>query len=84
MRAIGSHAHVLPRCTLPTGVPGRGAITPDEHMAYSPTGAPYLCEVELQRVVRAQADIEADLEEIGQRVPLVREEQCVVAQRAHR
>ena len=53
-------------------------------MAYSPTGAPYLCEVELQRVVRAQADIEADLEEVGQGVPLVREEQRIVAQRAHR
>lgn len=40
--------------------------------------------MELQRVVRAQADIQANLEEIRQWVPLVRQEQRVVAQRAHR
>jgi hypothetical protein len=39
--------------------------------------------VELQRIVCAQADIEPRLEEIRERVPLVREEESVVAQRAH-
>jgi len=44
---------------------------------------PNLCKVELQRVVRAQADVEPCLEKVGQRVPLVREEERIVAQRAH-
>ena len=43
-----------------------------------------LGEVELQRVVGAQTDVQTDLEEVGQRVPLVRQEQRVVTQRAHR
>ena len=43
-----------------------------------------LGEVELERVVGAQADVEADLEEVRERVALVREEERVVAQRAHR
>ena len=43
----------------------------------------HLREVELQRVIAAQADIQPDLEEIRQRVSLVRQEQRVVAQRAH-
>ena len=43
-----------------------------------------LGEVELQRVVGAQADIQANLEEVGQRVPFIRQEQRIVAQRAHR
>ena len=43
-----------------------------------------LGEVELQWVVRAQTDVQADLEEVGERVALVRQEERVVAQRAHR
>lgn len=43
-----------------------------------------LGEMELQRVVRAQANVQADLEEVGQWVPLVRQKQRVVTQRAHR
>ena len=44
---------------------------------------PNLRKVELKRIVRAQANVEPCLEEIWQRIPLVREEQRVVAQRAH-
>ena len=43
----------------------------------------YLREVELKGVVRAQADIQADLKEVRERVPFVCQEQCVVAQRTH-
>ena len=39
--------------------------------------------MELKGVVRAQADIQADLEEVRERVPFVCQEQCVVAQRTH-
>ena len=39
--------------------------------------------MELERVVCAQADVEADLEKVRERVALVREEERVVAQRAH-
>lgn len=39
--------------------------------------------MELKRVVRAQANVEPSLEEIGKRIPLIREEQRIVAQRAH-
>jgi hypothetical protein len=39
---------------------------------------PNLCKVELQRVVRAQADVESCLEKVGQRIPLVREEERIV------
>ena len=43
-----------------------------------------LREMELQRVVGAQADIQSGLEELLQRIPLIRQEKRVVAQRAHR
>ena len=43
-----------------------------------------LGEVELERVVGAEADVQADLEEVRERVALVREEERVVAERAHR
>jgi hypothetical protein len=39
--------------------------------------------VELQRVVRAQAHVEPCLEKVRQRISLEREEERVVAQRAH-
>ena len=42
-----------------------------------------LCEVELQRVVGAQADIEACLEELRNRIPFVRKEQRIVAKQTH-
>lgn len=42
-----------------------------------------LGKVELQRVVRAQAHVEPCLEKVGQRVSFKREEERVVAQRAH-
>jgi hypothetical protein len=40
--------------------------------------------MELQRVVRAQADIQSRLEKLLQRIPLVRQEERIVAQRTHR
>ena len=43
-----------------------------------------LGEVELQRIIRAQTDVEPRLEEVRQRVALVGEEEGVVAERAHR
>lgn len=39
----------------------------------------YLCEMKLQWVISAQADVESSFEEIGKRVALVRQKQCVVA-----
>ena len=39
--------------------------------------------MELQRVVGAQANVQPCSEKLRQRVPLVRQEQRVVAQRAH-
>ena len=39
--------------------------------------------MELQRVVRTQTHIQPYLEKVRKRVPLVRQEQRVVAQRAH-
>ena len=42
-----------------------------------------LCKVELQRVVCAQAHVEPCFEKVRQRVSLEREEERVVAQRAH-
>ena len=42
-----------------------------------------LREVELQRVVGAQADIEACLEELRNRIPFIRKEQRIVAKRTH-
>lgn len=38
----------------------------------------------LQRIIRAQTDIQADLEELGERVPLVLEEERVITERTHR
>ena len=43
-----------------------------------------LREMELQRVIGAQADIQPLLEKLFQRIPLVRQEEHVVAQRTHR
>ena len=40
--------------------------------------------MELQRIVRAQADVQPRLEKLFQWIPLVRQEQGVVAQRTHR
>lgn len=39
--------------------------------------------MELQRVIRAQAHVEPCLEKVGQWVSLEREEERIVAQRAH-
>jgi len=39
--------------------------------------------VELQGVVRAQTNVQADFEEIRQRIPLVREEQRIIAEWRH-
>lgn len=44
----------------------------------------HLSEVKLQRIVRAQAHIQSYLEEIREWVPLVRQKEGVIAQRAHR
>lgn len=41
----------------------------------------YLGEVELQRVVSAERDAETSREELRQRVPVVVQEQAVVAER---
>lgn len=43
----------------------------------------HLRKVELQRIVGTQADVEARPEEVGQRVPLVREEERIVRKRRH-
>lgn len=43
----------------------------------------HLRKVELQRIISAQTDVQPYFEEIRQRVPLVRQEQRVVAQRTH-
>lgn len=43
----------------------------------------YLGEVKLERIVRAEADVKPGLEELGDWIPLVGEEERVVAQRAH-
>ena len=43
----------------------------------------YLGEVELQRVVCAQTDVQPNLEEVWERVSLVSQEECVVTERAH-
>ena len=40
--------------------------------------------MELQRIVSTQTNVEASLEEIRKRIPLVSQEQRVVAQRTHR
>ncbi len=42
-----------------------------------------LGKVELKWVVRAQAHVEPHLEKVRQGIPLVRQEESVVAQRAH-
>ena len=44
----------------------------------------HLCEVELQRIVRTQADIQSSFEILRQWVPLIGQEERVVAQRTHR
>ena len=43
----------------------------------------FLGEVELQRVIRAETDVQPGLEKVGERVAFVSQEQGVVAQRAH-
>jgi hypothetical protein len=40
--------------------------------------------MELQGIIRAQTDIETGFEKIGKRIALVSQEQCIVAQWAHR
>ncbi len=40
--------------------------------------------MKLQGIVRAQADIQSRLEEIRERIPLIRQKQRVVTQGAHR
>jgi hypothetical protein len=45
---------------------------------------PDLGEMELKRVISTQADVEARLEKVGERISFVSQEQGVVAQRAHR
>ena len=45
---------------------------------------PNLGEMELQRVIRAQTDIEPRFEELWERVSFVCQEKRVIAQRAHR
>lgn len=40
--------------------------------------------MKLQRIIRAQADIQSHFEEIRERVPLVRQKQAIIAQRRHR
>ena len=42
-----------------------------------------LRKVKLQRIVRAQTNVQPNLEELLQRIPLISEEQSVVAERAH-
>ena len=42
-----------------------------------------LGKLELQWVVRAQANIEPRLEEVRQRISFIRKEESIVAQRAH-
>ena len=40
--------------------------------------------MELQRVIRAETNVQPNLEEIRQRIPLVSQKQRVITQRAHR
>lgn len=40
--------------------------------------------MELQGVIRAQANVKTCPEEVRQRVTLVRQEQCIIAEGAHR
>lgn len=54
------------------------SITPRNQLKPTDLG-----EMELQGVVSAQTNIQPCLEEIRQGVPLVREEQSVIAQRTH-
>jgi hypothetical protein len=44
----------------------------------------HLRKVELQWVIRAQANIQADLEELLYWIPFIGQEQSIVAERAHR
>ena len=75
------HLHERQHCTPRVRVPRR-AIVRARRWKSSVTGT-YLCKVELQRVICAQADVQANLEEVRKRVPLVCQEESVVAQRAH-
>ena len=77
-----SDSRALQRCTPQAEVPDRTPIRSCDGQKHAQV--PNLGKMELQWVIRAQADIQADLEEVGKGVPLVRQEQCVVAQRAHR
>jgi len=40
--------------------------------------------MELQRVISTQADIQPSLEELFQRIPLICQEERIIAQRTHR
>jgi len=42
-----------------------------------------LGEMELQRIICAQADIESSFEKVWERVPLVSQEKSIIAKRAH-
>lgn len=44
----------------------------------------FLGEMELQRIIRTQTDVESHLEEVGERVAFVSQKQGIIAERAHR
>ena len=67
----------------PIGAPTKKAPCLNTCTLSEQVNNPNLCKVELKRVVRAQANVEPCLEEIRQGIPLKREEQRVIAQRAH-
>lgn len=71
--ASGKCLHVQQRCTPPVKVPAR------ESAIHSPETTPaHLCKMELQRIIRAQTNIQAHFEEIRKRIPLVRQKQRVI------
>lgn len=42
-----------------------------------------LRKVELKRIVSTQTNVQSNLEEIRQRVPLICQKQCIIAERTH-
>ena len=76
---IQRRLHELQRYTL------RGAVPVGEGRwdAARETESTHLCKMELQRVVRTQANVQANTEELWERITFIREEERIVAKWAH-
>ena len=76
-------SHVRRRYTPLTVVPAK-----HEHLVTIPftieVPRTHLRKMKLQRIIRTQTNIQPDLKEPFKRVPLIRQEKRIVAQRAHR